>query len=128
MISMFFPSPLDRAHLARSDPLKVRRITNPVDEVRSFCVIASEIENAADLNRNFAFRDVDRVSMINEAELIVEGIFDVHDRERLSRSNNKTLTLWMRFSHFRIKFRTLIYVYFCEGAIGKKINEIQFIL
>lgn len=92
--------PLDCAHLARSDPLKVRRITNPVDEVRSFCVIASETGNAANLNRNSAFRNVDRVSMINEAELIVEGIFDVHDRERLSRYN-KILTLWMRFSRFQ---------------------------
>lgn len=55
---------LDRVHLARSDPLKVRRITNPVDEVRSFCVIALETGNAADLNRNSAFRNVDRVSMM----------------------------------------------------------------
>lgn len=57
-------SSLDRVHLAQSDPLKVRRITNPVDEVHSFCVIASETGNAADLNRHSAFRNVDRVFMM----------------------------------------------------------------
>lgn len=45
-----FP-PFDSVHLTRSDSFKVRRITNPVNEVRSFCVIALETGNAADLNR-----------------------------------------------------------------------------
>lgn len=98
-----FP-PFDSVHLTRFDPFKVRRITNPVNEVRSFCVITLETGNAADLNRNSAFHD--RISMINEVKLIVKGIFDV--QSVLSRYN-KILTLWMRFSRFQDFILNFIY-------------------